>query len=129
MVIPPYLQNALENGFPEDTVSQFSVDSIIALTVISSNYPAGSEFIAINDYNITSYANRSLEIQIDFANPSYISVDALDKDWLEIKFIKPWFFKDITGHELSKTERLRRLGGAVTWAENQIPVIYYELDR
>ena len=69
MLIPPYLQ-------PDDAdVQSFPIEEIVALFVVSSHHDFDSDLISIADFKLIKFQDKILEIQIDFANPNYISMD------------------------------------------------------
>ena len=42
---------------------------------------------AINHYNLTSFTSGTMILQVEFANPQFISRYASDPDYLEISFV------------------------------------------
>ena len=64
----------------------------------SSIYEDDLEKIHIDNFKLVSFERRTLKIQVNFAFPDYISVDSVDREQLEIRFIGTWFFVSLDGH-------------------------------
>ena len=104
MLIPPYLRPS-EDG-STSMVSDFKVDSVLDLRVTSSLYEPDSEFIQIKSVSLVKYEGKSLVLQVEFLNPDYISLDAIDRDVLLITVSNSLFFNDIYGQRLESETTL-----------------------
>ena len=80
--------------------SEFKADSILNLKVQSTMHEHDSEWIEIESYHIDRYNGRTLNIQVNFLNPDYLSLVATEKDWLMVDLIIPLFFLDYTGQHI-----------------------------
>ena len=55
-------------------------------------------------YNVTRYSRKTLELKIEFENPTEISREISDPDYLEITLNKPYFFARSLQESDSDTE-------------------------
>ena len=75
-------------------ITDFPIEYIIDIKVVSLFFDNDSDIIQIDDYYLISYWNKTLEIQIDFRNPNHLSLNSINKDNIMISFEQPWFFTD-----------------------------------
>ena len=99
MIIPPYLRDN-EDGSRNNLTAEFRAESILNLKVQSTMHEHDSEWIEIESYHIDRYNDRTLNIQVNFLNPDYLSLVATEKDQLMVDLIKPLFFLDYTGQHI-----------------------------
>ena len=92
MSVADNLRRNDESGTDEKERANFPFETIVGLSVISAIYEDNLEKIDIVDYRLISFDDRTLKIQVNFAQPSYISVDFVNKEQLEVRFLKTWFF-------------------------------------
>jgi len=59
-------------------------------------------------FNVTSYTPRTMEMQILFAKPLYVSKDFESREFLEVTFVTKYFFFDTEGLFLPDNFKVRR---------------------
>ena len=79
--------------------ARFPFERVVNLLVKSSIYEDDLEKTHIDNFKLVSFERRTLKIQVNFAFPSYISVDSVDREQLEIRFVGTWFFVSLDGHQ------------------------------
>ena len=85
MIIPPYFLQKDGRLLRQD-IQDFPIDDILSLSVASQFYEFDSVLIKIEDFYLVSYVDKTIEIQIDFLNPEFLSMDLREKDQLIIHF-------------------------------------------
>ena len=96
MIIPPYLQDRDSEGRELAAVS-FDIKDLIELKVVSSIHTAETKYITVKDYTLQGYISNTLAIKFDFLHPEFISLVAIEKDILQLRFLQGKFFQDVSG--------------------------------
>ena len=80
----------------EDRPNIFHIENLISVTVRSSRDYDGEreDRLSIESYELVSYQNKTLKVQVNFKFPEYISMNKLDLDRLRVLFKETWFFID-----------------------------------
>ena len=93
MLIPEQLRD-FQRENREQATPMFLIESILHISVASSDDIEGSDRLRIESYEMISYEKKTLKIQVTFMFPNYISMNAVDKDRLRVSFRETWFFVD-----------------------------------
>ena len=70
---------------------------MIELKVVSTIHNDDSKYISIKDYTLQGYISNTLAIRVDFEHPKFISLVAIEKDILKLRFLQGKFFQDMSG--------------------------------
>ena len=102
MIIPPYFQQEGQGRLLRQDIQDFPIEEVLSVSVASQYYEYDSELISIDDFYLVSYVPETIEVQIDFLNPSFLSMDLSEKDELVIFFKEHEFFTDYAGQTMSR---------------------------
>ena len=72
----------------------YDIRDVIDIYVESSFYARQKQEISISNYTLTRLTERSMDIQIDFTDPTKLSLSSLEPDELIVKFKNPSMFMD-----------------------------------